>query len=66
MEETPVDPNEPAIGALARTLVRPVVTVAVIGTACFGFVTGLVDADVFMAVVASTTGFWFGARGTSS
>ena len=47
---------------ILRGSVRPAVTYALCGALIWGFVVGLVGADVFVPIAASVVGFWFASR----
>lgn len=59
------DPDGRA-GEWARTIVRPLVTLAFTGGIVYGFVVGLIQPDVFIGMAGGAVGYWFGARGTSA
>lgn len=45
-----------------RKIVRPVVTLALVATAIYGFVTKLIAVDVFVPMVTMVLSFWFVER----
>lgn len=47
---------------IIRSSVRPIVTYFFAITFCAGFVTGKIDANVFVATSTMVLGFWFAER----
>lgn len=45
-----------------RSVVRPVVTIALTATAIYGFVVGLIDPKAFLLIFGIVIGFWFNER----
>lgn len=48
---------------LAQHVTRPLVTVLLVATFCYGFVVEKVSGETFGTIVASVTAFWFAQRG---
>ena len=47
---------------LFQAVTRPVVTLMLIGTLCYGFLAGTVSADGFLPIVGAVAAFWFAQR----
>lgn len=47
---------------VTTALTRPLATVILIATVCYGFIVGKIPQEVFMPVAMMAISFWFGAR----
>ena len=50
------------ISALSQHVTRPLVTLLLVMTFCYGFVRGMVSVEAFVPIVASAVGFWYAQR----
>lgn len=49
--------------ALTTHVTRPLITVMLVGTLCYGFIFGSVSVEAFVPIVATAIAFWFAQRG---
>jgi hypothetical protein len=48
--------------ALAQTVTRPLITLLLVATFCYGFMAGKVTGETFVIVVTSAVSYWFAQR----